>query len=72
MPDPADYGNDRAAEFNADRLADHQAMMANRPEVSALACEDCGEPIPEERRRKSKGCTRCIDCQRDIDPKRRR
>ncbi len=71
MPDPADLGNDIAAEFNAACLSDHQARMAARPEESALECEDCGEPIPEERRQKSKGCTRCIDCQRDIDPRRR-
>lgn len=26
-------------------------------------CEDCGEPIPEARRKAMPGCRRCIDCQ---------
>lgn len=26
-------------------------------------CEDCGELIPEARRKAQRGCRRCIDCQ---------
>lgn len=26
-------------------------------------CIDCGEEIPEKRRRAVPGCTRCLDCQ---------
>lgn len=28
-------------------------------------CEDCGEPIPDQRRRCVPGCTRCIACQHE-------
>ena len=33
--------------------------------VSAYECEECGEPIPEERRRA--GCRCCVDCQNEIE-----
>lgn len=29
----------------------------------ALECDDCGEPIPEERRRAAPFATRCVECQ---------
>ncbi|ADW18586.1 phage/conjugal plasmid C-4 type zinc finger protein, TraR family [Desulfobulbus propionicus DSM 2032] len=39
--------------------------LDTRPQgESALECEDCGEPIPDARRKAAKGCTRCICCQR--------
>jgi phage/conjugal plasmid C-4 type zinc finger TraR family protein len=31
--------------------------------ASALNCKDCGEEIPELRRKHAPGCTRCRDCQ---------
>nr|DAR60790.1 MAG TPA: DksA-like zinc finger domain containing protein [Caudoviricetes sp.] len=31
--------------------------------ASRLFCEDCDEPIPEMRRNKIPGCTRCVECQ---------
>lgn len=30
---------------------------------SAVECQDCGDPIPEARRRAMPGCSRCICCQ---------
>ncbi|MDX9789051.1 MAG: TraR/DksA C4-type zinc finger protein [Desulfobacterales bacterium] len=30
-------------------------------------CENCGEPIPEKRRRAMPSCRLCIDCQRDLE-----
>lgn len=30
---------------------------------AAKECEDCGDNIPEKRREKVPGCTRCIRCQ---------
>lgn len=40
------------------------AFAANLPHGESLShCEDCGEDIPEARRRVVKGCTRCITCQ---------
>lgn len=56
---------DRAAILELDEWERRQAA-AIRPAptaTSALVCEDCGEPIPEPRRRASPGCTRCIECQ---------
>lgn len=34
---------------------------------SEIHCRDCGEEIPERRRRAVPGCTRCVDCQEDAD-----
>ncbi|EIJ69485.1 TraR/DksA family transcriptional regulator [Pasteurella bettyae] len=31
--------------------------------ISLQECQDCGEPIPEQRRKMVQGCTRCVDCQ---------
>lgn len=67
MPDPADYGNERAAEFIEAILEGHEAAQANRSRLSALFCLDCGEPISEERQRKAVGCDRCTDCQTEHD-----
>lgn len=50
----------------------HRAAALSRLQVayatqetvpSALACEDCGEPIPQARREAVLGCTTCVDCQ---------
>jgi phage/conjugal plasmid C-4 type zinc finger TraR family protein len=38
---------------------------------SALECEDCGETIPEARRRAVPGCTRCVACQGELERRRR-
>ena len=32
-------------------------------------CIDCGEEIPEKRRKAAPGCERCIECQQDIEEK---
>ncbi|HVY45630.1 MAG TPA: DksA/TraR family C4-type zinc finger protein [Minicystis sp.] len=34
---------------------------------SLLACEDCGEAIPEGRRRALPGVRRCVPCQSEAD-----
>ncbi|WP_407901092.1 TraR/DksA family transcriptional regulator [Providencia rustigianii] len=55
-----------------DRASEHEILMreqqikavTNRAvSASAFVCEDCDNPIPEQRRIASVGCTRCIDCQ---------
>ena len=38
--------------------------------VSRLFCADCGEPIPEERRRAVPGCCRCFECQERAERRR--
>ena len=30
-------------------------------------CEDCGEEIPEGRRKALPGCTRCVQCQQELE-----
>ena len=35
--------------------------------VSAYECEECGEPIPEARRRAVIGCRCCVDCHNRLD-----
>ncbi|WP_410499691.1 TraR/DksA family transcriptional regulator [Chitinibacter sp. S2-10] len=35
--------------------------------VTSLGCHECGEPIPEARRKAAPHCTRCIDCQKDFE-----
>ena len=45
----------------AEALARHQRPSENRGSLSH--CQDCGEPIPEARRKAVSGCTRCIVCQ---------
>lgn len=37
---------------------------------SAHECADCGEPIPEARRRAIPGCQRCMACQAGHDGER--
>ncbi|MFC5077224.1 hypothetical protein VTH8203_00693 [Vibrio thalassae] len=34
---------------------------------SALYCDECGEPIPEARRRAIKGVRFCIQCQQSLE-----
>ena len=48
-------------------LYDRMALQAHVASVptgeSATECQDCGEPIPEARRRAVPGCLFCIFCQ---------
>lgn len=55
---------DRASEYEM-QMREHQINAAiKRPAgISAFTCEECGNPIPEQRRVASIGCIRCIDCQ---------
>ena len=48
-------------------LANHAAQAGNAAAVSAWFCEECGEPIPEARRRAAPGCRCCITCQNEIE-----
>ena len=61
MSDIIDRASEREAELLAEALAKHQRPSENRSSLSH--CEDCGEPIPEARRKVVSGCTRCIGCQ---------
>ncbi|PHM65703.1 hypothetical protein Xsto_01855 [Xenorhabdus stockiae] len=55
---------DRACEHAADMLERRIAAHVNRPVgVSAFHCEECEQPIPEQRRKVILGVTRCAPCQ---------
>jgi phage/conjugal plasmid C-4 type zinc finger TraR family protein len=44
-----------------------RARRALRKGESLTHCEDCGEDIPEARRRAVPGVRRCIACQSEVD-----
>jgi len=52
-----------------DGLADvrRQVRTGDYRVLSAVECEDCGEPIPEERRRAVVGTQFCTECRVRID-----
>jgi phage/conjugal plasmid C-4 type zinc finger TraR family protein len=66
MPDDADIASRfEQAERNALIAA---ARKKAQPGLSAAThCEECGDPIPEGRRRAMPGCTLCVPCQVEFD-----
>jgi phage/conjugal plasmid C-4 type zinc finger TraR family protein len=56
-----EMGQLQALHLNRNAIA---AVQARMPKGESLEqCEDCGDDIPEERRKAAKGCIRCIHCQ---------
>ena len=56
---------DRAQELEEaqrERAIQAQAMRMGAG-ASLMQCQDCGEDIPQARRRAVAGCRRCIGCQ---------
>jgi len=66
MTDVFDRAQEREAELRADALAD-QARLHPLPSGESPTECDCGEPIPEARRRALPGVRTCVECQRDIE-----
>ncbi|CDL86699.1 TraR/DksA family transcriptional regulator [Xenorhabdus cabanillasii] len=63
---------DRACEYAADMLERQIAAHINRPVgVSAFYCEECEQPIPEQRRKVIAGVTRCAPCQEMFELKKK-
>ena len=60
---------------NASTLEDLQRDAAlsmhrlNHSAVSATHCEECGDNLPEARRKAYLGCTMCVECQGVIELK---
>ncbi|END4894221.1 TraR/DksA family transcriptional regulator [Citrobacter freundii] len=58
---------------NASTLKDLQRDAAlsmhrlNHSAVSATHCEECGDNLPEARRKAYPGCTMCVGCQSDME-----
>lgn len=64
--DIVDVTNAHGAVYDAIAMRNWQS---NRPTIPTEVeyCVDCGEPIPEDRRKAVPGCTRCIVCQRAFE-----
>jgi len=66
--DEIDRAQEASEQFLAVVLNEHQR---NRPTGPGLKeCEDCGDDIPLKRRKAQPGCTRCINCQTNFEPRR--
>lgn len=64
------WAHDGAVQEQIDASVDDaiaRARRALRTGESLLACEDCGEEIPEARRQAISGVRRCIACQSEAD-----
>jgi len=61
MADDMDIVQGINEQFQTAALEEHQRNRPTGP--AATHCEDCGDEIPEARRRAVPGCRRCIDCQ---------
>lgn len=64
MPDWIDEAQEWQAKLLEAQIA--QATASSR-QPAAFICEDCGENIPEARRRLLIGAQRCIHCQERIE-----
>lgn len=69
---------DRATEVEQllrDAALAHQREAARagmHPGAAVADCDDCGDPIPVERRSAVPGCTKCIECERIAEEQRKR
>ncbi|HCA7079899.1 TPA: TraR/DksA family transcriptional regulator [Citrobacter sedlakii] len=58
---------------NASTLEDLQREAAlsmhrlNHSAVSATHCEECGDNLPDARRKAYPGCTMCVSCQGEME-----
>lgn len=61
---------DRVQGINEDfqKFALDQNQRSREPDIyTGINCIDCGEEIPEARRKASPGCRRCIGCQQEFE-----
>ncbi|RFS80598.1 TraR/DksA family transcriptional regulator [Leclercia adecarboxylata] len=63
----ADFADDASAVEELQREAALSAHRINRDAVSATHCVECGEELPEARRKAYPGCTMCVDCQGEME-----
>jgi len=59
-----DQANDLAQQRIDMAIAAHRI---NRDAVSATHCVECGDELPEARRKAYPGCTMCVDCQGEME-----
>lgn len=60
MRDSIDKANELAQREIDNILAKRQTVFIGESEIN---CLECGDPIPEKRRKLLKGCKLCVDCQ---------
>ena len=63
----ADFADDASAVEELQRNAALSAHRINRDAVSAVKCEECGDRLPEARRKAYPGCTMCVSCLEEIE-----
>lgn len=64
MPDEIDQAQAYNEDFQAFAL-EHQQRDREPDNYTGSGCLECGEEIPEARRRAVPGCRRCISCQEE-------
>lgn len=68
MTDVIDHAHGTETQFTEVALANQLLRSSqNAEKESALDCKECDKPIPEARRKASKGCQLCIDCQERVE-----
>jgi len=63
----ADFADNASAVEELQREAALSAHRINRDAVSATHCSECGDELPEARRKAYPGCTMCVDCQGEME-----
>lgn len=67
MSDEMDRAQAREEEMRQDALAERARNAPPLAGDSATTCAECGEPIPEGRRKAVPGVQFCRECQEDIE-----
>lgn len=63
MSDICDMGSESERAYMDEILRLHASRRPLMTTAQAFYCEDCGEPIPENRIKAVPGTTRCVQCQ---------
>lgn len=64
------WARDGAVQDQIDASVEDEVRRARsrmRGGESLRECEECGEPIPDARRKAVPGVRRCVDCQSELD-----
>ena len=68
--DEADYAQVFSDRYIAGAIAESAKKLragCRGGSVTSPFCEECGEEIPLARREAMPGCTRCVDCQAEME-----
>jgi len=70
--DQFDQAQELDARYLQQALGQHKERMIAMGGESLTHCQDCGDEIPEARRKFLPGVTRCVDCARKREERERR